>query len=874
MAEFDKPLQDAKVQQALQTVSEAVKTSEQAAGLGGTLQSGGQQGPPSALGAVQTVSEAVKLPQQVAILGAPVQARIQQGLPSAAQALETAEQAVGLLGAQGNTVQKTLQTTSQALQTVSQASNVLKKREPPSGRDAPPRPPPQEAEALRPIDHAMFSFTSKADPSAGWRVAEFEAREALSEVYECRIDLVNVDMGVKPDALLGGSCELVITRGGFSRKVLGIVRRVERLGTRGRYLLARVYVVPALWALSQRRDSRIFQQKSVKDILSEVLVDALGEYNRKVNVELHGREYPKREYCVQYRETDLDFALRLMEEEGISFFFEHTGEEEELVLFDASIQLKPCPMRHVAPLEIRGPEMHLAQTESLRQLEFTHQMQSTAVVVRDFDWTRFNWTQPVFLSEERRQKEPGGPEREVYEYPAPLTIGGYDQKEGRYSEADGKSQSTLRYEALEARRRQGQGHGNVTGFQPGKTFNVNGHLSAELDQRYLLVRVEHRGWAPEELPLAPEAEKNTVDGQRYINRFECMPHSVLFRPERRTAPPRISGLQTAIVVGPQGQDDIYTDAHGRIKVSFHWDRESKYNEKSSCFVRVAQSLAGAKWGTFFLPRIGMEVLVDFLEGNPDRPLVVGCVYNDQKHTPYPLPENKSRSTIRTVSTPGSDESNGQRGFNELRFEDALGREEIFLHAQKDFNEQVLNCHNTTVDAHQTNTVKGSQTEKVSGDQSMTVVGKRTKTVQKDEETHIKANRTETVTGNETITIQGSRTEDVTGNESVTVTGNRLVQVNGGSSTDTLLVKKDIYIESETTNVHVKAAKTVVLECGKSSVTLKEDGTIVLDGAKEITLQSGSSSVKVAPAGVTVSGPKVSSAAVGIHEINGALIKIG
>lgn len=874
MPESDKPSTGAKVHQALQTVSEALKTPEQVASLVVPNQATVQQGLPSTTGMVQTISEAVKLPEQVMNLGVPVQAGAQQGLPSAAHALQTAGQAAGFVGSQGSTVQKVLQTSSQSVQMVSQVSSTLKRREPSPGQDAPPRARSNEAEAVRPLDHAVFSFTSMTEPSAGWRVAEFEGHEALSELYEWRISLVNVDVGSTPDTLLGNTCEFVIKRGEFSRHVLGIVRRVEQLGTRGRYLLARVYVVPALWALSQRRNSCIFQHLSVKEILPAVLVDALKQYGRTVNLKNLNREYPQREYCVQYQETDLDFALRLMEEEGIGFFFEHMGDKEELVLFDASGQLEQCPMRHQASIEIRGPEIQTAETESLRKLDFIHQMQSTAVVVKDFNWTKFNWTQPVFPEDSRRQQEPVGPEREVYEYPAPLTIGGYSESDGRYLKADAKNQALLRYEALNVKRQQGQGHGNVTGFQPGKTFSLKGHISPAFDQRYLLTRVEHRGWAPEELPLAPEEERNASGGERYVNHLECIPHAIPFRPERRTPQPRISGLQTAIVVGPHGKDDIYTDVHGRIKVKFHWDREEAYDEKSSCFVRVAQSLAGAKWGTFFLPRIGMEVLVDFLEGNPDRPLVIGCVYNDQKATPYVLPEHKSRSTIRTVSTPGSDESNEQRGFNEFRFEDALGREEIFLHAQKDFNEEVLNLHNTTVGSHQTNTVKGSQTEHVTGDQSMTVVGKRTKTVRKDEETLVEANRTETVKANETITIKGNRTEDVTGNETVTVTGSRLVKVNGQGSTDTLQVTKTIDIESQTADIHVKAKTQIELVCGDSSVTLKADGTIVLDGAKEVVLQSGSSSVKVDPKGVTVSGPKISSAAVGLHEINGALIKIG
>jgi type VI secretion system secreted protein VgrG len=777
------------------------------------------------------------------------------------------------------------------------------------------------AGGIKPLERVSFTFHSSADPEGHWRVMELHGREGLSELYTCTLDLANEELGADVEGLLGSSAEVLISRDANPHRLCGIIHRVEHTGTQAGHLLARVHIVPALWALSQRKDCYIFQGLTVPQILKEVLTEGLQPFERSFRIEL-SREYLPREYCVQYQETDLDLVLRLMEEEGIFFFFDHSGEKEELVLVEANGQCPPCEAANGNPFSVMGPEAGTAQDEALRHFDFSQQLHTTSVVVRDFDWTHPSYD----LTREARAQDALGKERESYEYPAPL-LGPYDAGAKRYKYEPAQKQEDLRRQAFQVQGKQGRGEGYVTGFTAGAVFELTGHGNPALDQRYLLTRVEHFGHAPEELTSdSHEPGKAGAARERYRNTFECIPLDVPFRPERRHRRARMSGLQTAAVVGPSGEE-VFTDEHGRIKVQFHWDRAGRKDERSSCFLRVAQVWSGLGWGFVFLPRVGMEVLVDFLEGDPDRPLVMGCVYNGQNTPPDALPDQKTRSTIRTSSTPGGE------GFNELHFEDASGSEEVFLHAQKDLNEVVLNNHSTQVKANQTLSVDGSQTETVGGDQTISIQGQRTKTVDKDETTTIKGKRTETVAQDESITLQASRTEDVTGQEKLTlnggrdttintmekllVTGDRDETIDGG---DTLAVtgdksdhvtksygmtgdqrvqvsqgevsvtlKDSISLEGgsrkvvlhnssgevvlDGNKIEVVATRELSLVCGAASITLKSDGTIELNGAKEVSLEALSSKLKLDATGGTLSAPKLKSLATEEHEIIGAPIKL-
>lgn len=744
-----------------------------------------------------------------------------------------------------------------------------------------------------PLKPARFRVKLDGCAEADWRVRRLELREGLSEPYRCTLDLEGAHAGSSATALQGSSCVVLVERGTRVRRLCGIVTRVEWRGKVGDAVSVRLRVEPALAALAQTRDCRIFQEASVKDVLGAVL-SPLSGYGREVKLQLD-RSYEPREYTTQYDESDLDFALRLMSEEGIFFFFDHSGEHEQLILVDGNKKCPPHESERGEPVPIvtsrSAPQ--LLPMESIERLHVEQRMGSTGVVLRDFDWTqpRLDLTQP--------QEKPKGTQRTVYEYPSPCVIAGYDEGQKRYTREEAQLRVKLRNEELGARRWACLGDSNLTGLAAGQILEVGGEVEPHHARKYLILGVEHEGQAAEML----EDPRNPATGREYRNRFTCIPLDVPYRPPLADRVV-VHGPQTATVVGPPGQE-IHTDAHGRIKVQFHWDRQGNGDDRSSCFVRVAQAWAGGGWGFVFLPRVGMEVVVQFLEGNPDRPLVTGCVYNGDNVPPYELPAQKTVSAIKSSSSPGGS------GSNELRFEDAAGSEELFVHAQKDMNSVVENDRTATVKANDTTTVEGTQTNTVKDTRTTTVTGKETQTFEDSREVTVKANDTLTVeTGTRTVDVKGKLTETYQGGRGATVQQGDALTVEGSNKTDTvhgeysitadthfkvsqnadqLLICDAITLKSAGDitikngacaitasaggKLTVEAAAELRLTCGASSLTLKSDGTIEVNGTSKVNLSSGASTLALQPASASLNSAAITSTAMGIHDIQGAIVKV-
>jgi len=545
-------------------------------------------------------------------------------------------------------------------------------------------------------------------------------------------------------------------------------------------------VVPALHHLSQAVDARIFQELTALEVIGEVL-DGHGVYAETRTLEVE-RAPAVREYCVQYHESDLAFVMRLMEEEGIWFYFRHDEDdgEERLVLTDHVRSLAPVPTLDGEAAPVAGPESATLSVESVRFFDLGRELRSTGTAARDFDWTR-----PGLDLTRAEPSDPGA--RAVYEYPAELTIGQY--QDPSYGADDGAAQARVRQEARAATGATAAARTNLIGARAGAVLELVGHGDPAHDGRYLVLRVEHHGAVPDAVAGTTRAEPRG-DRERYRNELVCAPLDVPHRPERHTTKPRVFGMQTATVVGPAGEE-IYTDEHGRVKAQFHWDRLGARNEKSSCWIRVMQAWAGPGWGSVFLPRIGMEVVVNFLEGNPDRPLVIGCVYNGVNRPPYPLPDEKTKSTVKSNSSPGGG------GSNEIRFEDLAGSEEVYLHAQKDLNEVVENNHTTTVHANQTDTVDGNQTISVGGDQ--------TEGVDQNVTVHIKGSQSVTIDG----TMQGDG-HPVTG-AGLNITGKYKVD-----ASDTIEVQAPTHIKLTC------GGSSILIEPGKITLTAGGNAKVVLD----------------------------------------------
>ncbi|MFL5356668.1 type VI secretion system Vgr family protein [Archangium sp.] len=586
-------------------------------------------------------------------------------------------------------------------------------------------------------------FEFKAGPHAMGELAVvgFEADETVSQPYSVEVTLATPpDVQVDEKALLGQSALLLVQLGdGTARFFNGIVSRVVRWDAnrgpeRQRY---RVTVVPRLWTLRHTRKSRIFQEMTVPDIVHKVLAEGTVEHELKLN-----GSYAKRDYCVQYRESDLDFVSRLLEEEGIFYSFEHTEEGHKMVLNDAS--LTSPAIAGEAKLVFRERGNMVAEKESVHEFAARLEVQPGAVTLRDFDFTR-----PSLDLTTAHNASEGEAALEIYDYPA------------RYEDTGvGKGLAKVRMEELRARAEQVSGASNCRRLLAGHTFELDEHPSSAHNRGYLLLSVRHSGHQPEVLTHG-QAAHDTRDREGYRNEFLCIPASVPYRPPRATARPTIAGAQTAMVVGPSGEE-IHTDEHGRIKVQFHWDREGKNNDKSSCWIRVSQAWAGPGWGALYLPRIGHEVVVEFLEGDPDRPIVTGSVYNGQNPSPIALPDNKTRSTLRSSSSPGGD------GFNELRIEDSAGEEEIYLHAQKDFN--------IVVENDKTQLVGGNETLLVKKDRSRTIEGNQSLEVKKNDDSVIGGNQSLEVVKDRSTTVMGNHTESVVGDQSISVGQNQNVTV--------------------------------------------------------------------------------------------------
>jgi type VI secretion system secreted protein VgrG len=404
---------------------------------------------------------------------------------------------------------------------------------------------------------------------------------------------------------------------------------------------------------------RIFQDKSAVDIV-KIILNEHGISGDQVRFSLT-KQYEPREYCVQYRETDFDFISRLLEEEGIFYFFQHDKQKHTMILGDASSV--HVPIQGKSSVSFRLPAGLVESEEHIYYYHFSNEVKPGAVKLRDFEFKKPR------LNLETSSSLGKMPELEVYDYP------------GRYYKSDrGNHLNKVRLESITYDAKLGQGRSNCRRLTPGFTYSLSEHIQDDLNKSYLITETTHWGEQTQSLEIDAGAGN---DGKIYENSFQCIPADVPYRPPKMTPQPIVHGIQTAIVVGPKGEE-IYTDEFGRVKVQFHWDREGKSDEKSSCWIRVSHPWAGGNWGGMFLPRVGQEVIVDFIEGDPDRPIITGRLYNGEKKPPYELPSEKTKSVIISNS------SKGGGGSNEIRFEDKKGEEEFYIHAQKDKNIKIEN----------------------------------------------------------------------------------------------------------------------------------------------------------------------------------------
>jgi len=737
------------------------------------------------------------------------------------------------------------------------------------------------------------------------RFSRMRVSEGVSRLFEIEIEAVSPKGDISPKALLGKSVTVEVTFADDKKRWYnGYVTRFGLGPTEGRYYAYRMTLRPWLWFLTRTTDCKIFQSKSVPAILKDVFHD---EDTAAVAWRLgNAGAYKDWDYCVQYRESDFNFVSRLMEQEGIYYFFEHRDGAHELVVIDdkgqhkldTGVNGKPGAGAGTYSFVSSGRGQlysrdHVAEwygEEDIQPGDFVLQEYHFEAPARDVKVKRL----PEHVATHAK------PKYEIFDFP-----GDYDSVD------EGELYVAQRAEELNAQARRFHGSGPLTTFRGGAKFKLVDHSRDDQNGEYLLLSTDYEYHDPSH-------EAGDQEGSRFTCRFTAIPAKQQYRPPRVTPRPLIHGIQSAVVTGPGGEE-IHTDKYGRVKVQFHWDRYGKKNDHTSCWLRVAFLAAGGRFGFVSIPRIGWEVIVSFMEGDPDRPLITGVVYNGANMPPWDLPGNKTQWGMLSRSTKGAGAANA----NALRFEDKKGAEQVWLHAEKNQDIEVENDEThwvghdrtKTIDHDETVHVKHDRTETVDNNETITIHGQRTETVDKNETITIHMNRTETVDLNEAVTVIGNRDHTVQASESltvalqrthtvginetiaigaaqeiaigatqsvtvgatqstsvgadqtVTVGGGRAVNVSAGHSVQTggdhaeKIGKGRAVKVGEADNLEVGKDLTVVagdsitLKTGDASITMKKDGSITIKG-KDIIVQGSGKITAKADSDMVLKGSKI------------------
>ncbi|MBN2592656.1 MAG: type VI secretion system tip protein VgrG [Sedimentisphaerales bacterium] len=515
--------------------------------------------------------------------------------------------------------------------------------------------------------------------------------EQLGRPFEFHLELASEDNQIKPQDIVGQNVTIRLNL--FEKDKIryfnGYISRFVQTAGAGRLAGYRATVVPWLWFLTRTADCRIFQKMTVPDIIKQVFRD-LGFTDIE---DALSSSYRTWEYCVQYRETDFNFVSRLMEQEGIYYFFKHENGKHSLVLADSASAHQPYPDYDQIKYRPHGSQVDNDKCISDWIVETCVQPGSYAL--KDFD---FKNTKKDLQSRANLIQQHAAADFEIYDYP------------GEYTESpDGDEYAKKRIEEMHTQYEVATADSEARGISAGCTFNFIEHPRDDQNKQYLITSASYN------IDAGDFYSQEKGGACAYSCSFAAIDATQQFRSMRITPKPSIPGPQTAMVVGPSGEE-VHTDEYGRVKVQFHWDRHGKADENSSCWIRVAQVWAGKKWGAMYIPRIGQEVIVEFLEGDPDQPIITGRVYNAQAMPPYDLPTNKTMSTLK------SDSSKGSGGFNEIRFEDKKGDEQIFIHAEKNEDIRVKNDCLEWIGNERHLIVKKDQLEQVDGDKHLTVKG--------------------------------------------------------------------------------------------------------------------------------------------------------
>ncbi|MFM7967380.1 type VI secretion system tip protein VgrG [Aeromonas sp. A-5] len=629
-----------------------------------------------------------------------------------------------------------------------------------------------------------LQFTVKVGtlPDPTFVVAGFTLNEALSDPFTLALELASSQPDIDFGAVLDQPCELLVWyEGELQRRVNGVVSQFEQGDSGFRRTRYSMEVKPALWRLGLRHNARIFQAQKPEEIMGALLQEhGITDYAFALK-----NAHVQREYCVQYRESDLEFINRLAAEEGMFYFHEFEQGKHRLVFADNTAALIDGPA-----LFFNLGNRSLEQGPYVRKFHYRETVRQAEVELKDYSFKT-----PAYALSHKKLGSELEHQRDTYQH--------FDYP-GRFKQdPSGKSFTQYRLDALRSDAMASRGQSNCSALLPGQTFALSEHPNAVLNTNWQVVSILHTGKQPQAL------EEEGGDGATTItNEFTVVKALQTWRPQLPHKP-MVDGPQVAMVVGPAGEE-IYCDKYGRIKLQFPWDRYGASNDQSSCWVRVSQGWAGGQYGMMAVPRIGHEVIVSFLEGDPDQPIVTGRTYHATNQTPYVLPEHKTRTLLRTDTHKG-------KGFNELRFEDEASREQIYIHAQKDMDVVINHIHRQSVGLDQHLTVNQDQFQRVDRHSHRTVAQDDFEQIGQDHHQligrhfvqKVMASLKRFIGGGEITHLDGSRQTSISGGEELVVGAHQRV-----------VVGADSYLK----------ATDIVLEAGQALTIKGPGGFIKLDGA--------------------------------------------
>jgi type VI secretion system secreted protein VgrG len=687
------------------------------------------------------------------------------------------------------------------------------------------------------LPEVTYTFEVR-DVDATWGVARVMVRERLCAPFEAAVE-VSTSTPPRRSSLLGARCALTLQRGALTRRFLGVITAVQDLGVNRE---ARVYEVrfgPSLVTLAHRAKNRVWQGVDALAVVRDVLDDAglyVGAAYSPPGA-VAGDAPAPREYCVQFGESDLSFIQRLLAEEGVLYALGDQDGEETLTLFDArgaGGQPELIVTEGVVP--VLGEGGATAETEGVRRIDLVSALTVKGVSLRDTDFTHPHQPLASATSSESLSVE---------QFPARFVLGAYDAGAHTYGAPDARRSARVALQDLSAQAEVAHGEGNVTGMRPGSRFSLDEGGERALRGEFLLTAVLHLGVAPD----VSLGQEGAARDDRYHNVFECVPSARAW-----SAPalprPRVMLPQVATVCAePGSSEEICTDHYGRVLVRFPWDspdarRGAQGGTRASCWLRVLQPWAGSHWGFHFTPRVGMEVVVQFLDGDPDRPFVLGCLPNAANVPPVELPAKRTQSAIRTQSSPGGG------GYNELRFEDAAGSEEVYLRAQRDQRVEVLNDRAVAV-TRDTNSQTGrDESVYVGRNRSTDIAGNEQRAVEGNLNVSVGGDALDDVTGDRTVITRKSLTAHVDQEMRLTVNDALRAEVGGSSGTSAAMTPDE---------VTVRAPKKHAVTVGDEAVSELTPEHLAVSAPKKITLVCGDSTVVVEPDRVllqTKSGAKI------------------